>query len=247
VSFELFRRSWSPWDNRSENPTPAPRKRAKYEATTFTSGRTALLQSTTAEGVNVPENSNSGEVAKLGYPGGEIDLEIVQATEGSDGIALDRCWPDRIHHVRWWVREHVGHQGAITYIDGLTRAFLRYRGYRSSSWRRSRPSSRFSYLLIYGELPTTDQLRRSPPHSSGTPCCTRISSALRRLRATPTRCGAVQRPSTRCRRTTRTRLDPLDKAAGRAVDDPAAGQAAHIGRLRLQESVGQPFCTRTTR
>ena len=36
----------------------------------------------------MPENSKSGEVAKLSYPGGEIDLEIVQATEGSDGIAL---------------------------------------------------------------------------------------------------------------------------------------------------------------
>ena len=67
---------------------PTPRKRANWIATTFTSDGQLWSGRQPQKGLNVPENSNSGEVAKLIYPGGDIDLEIVQATEGSDGIAL---------------------------------------------------------------------------------------------------------------------------------------------------------------
>ena len=34
------------------------------------------------------DTSSSDDVANLRYPGGEVDLKIVRATEGSDGIEL---------------------------------------------------------------------------------------------------------------------------------------------------------------
>ena len=40
---------------------------------------------TSDEGIPMADNT---EFATLNYPGGELDLEIVHATEGSDGIAL---------------------------------------------------------------------------------------------------------------------------------------------------------------
>jgi citrate synthase len=119
-----------------------------------------LLQSTTVEGVNVPENSSSGQVAKLGYPGGEIDLEIVQATEGSDGIALGSLLAKTGYTTfdGGFVNTSAT-KSAITYIDGDA-GILRYRGYPIEQLAEKSTFIEVSYLLIYGELPTTDQLEK---------------------------------------------------------------------------------------
>jgi len=50
--------------------------------TTFCRAESTL---TTDEEIPMPDNTES---ATLNYPGGELDLEIVPATEGADGIAL---------------------------------------------------------------------------------------------------------------------------------------------------------------
>jgi citrate synthase len=106
----------------------------------------------------VPENSNSGEVAKLGYPGGEIDLEIVQATEGSDGIALGSLLAKTGYttYDSGFVNT-ASTKSAITYIDGDA-GILRYRGYPIEQLAEKSTFIEVSYLLIYGELPTTEQL-----------------------------------------------------------------------------------------
>ncbi|MDT5129893.1 MAG: citrate synthase, partial [Mycobacterium sp.] len=106
----------------------------------------------------MPENSNSGEVAKLGYPGGEIDLEIVQATEGSDGIALGSLLAKTGYTTfDGGFVNTASTKSAITYIDGDA-GILRYRGYPIDQLAKESTFLEISYLLIYGELPTSDQL-----------------------------------------------------------------------------------------
>ena len=67
-------------------------------------------------------------------------------------------------------------KSAITYIDGDA-GILRYRGIPIDQLAEKSTFIEVSYLLIYGELPTRPSSRTSPPRSSGTPCCTRTSSA----------------------------------------------------------------------
>ncbi|MDT5301018.1 MAG: citrate synthase, partial [Mycobacterium sp.] len=96
----------------------------------------------------MPENSNSGEVAKLGYPGGEIDLEIVQATEGSDGIALGSLLAKTGYttYDGGFVNTSAT-KSAITYIDGDA-GILRYRGYPIEQLAEKSTFIEVSYLLI---------------------------------------------------------------------------------------------------
>ena len=94
-----------------------------------------------------------------------------------------------------------------------------------------------AYLLIYGELPTAQQLQRLPRHRScGTRCCTRTcGSSTAASRATPIRwrsSSAVgQRPLDLLSGLAR----PARSAAGRNFDPPPARQAADDRRLQLQE------------
>ncbi len=106
----------------------------------------------------MPENSKSGEVAKLDYPGGEIDLEIVQATEGADGIALGSLLAKTGYTTfdEGFVNT-ASTKSAITYIDGDA-GILRYRGYPIEQLAEKSNFIEVCYLLINGELPTRDQL-----------------------------------------------------------------------------------------
>ena len=80
--------------------------------------------------------------ATLHYPGGELELDIVGATEGSDGIALGSLLAKTGYTTfdEGFVNT-ASTKSAITYIDGDA-GILRYRGIRSSSSPRSRTSSR---------------------------------------------------------------------------------------------------------
>ena len=129
------------------------------------------------------------EHATLNYPGGELELDIVHATEGSDGIALGRCWPRPATRpsTSGFVNT-ASTKSAITYIDGDA-GILRYRGYPIEQLAEKSNFIEVSYLLIYGELPTTEQLEKFTTRSSGTRCCTRTSSGSSTAsRAMRTRC-----------------------------------------------------------
>ncbi|MCP9271611.1 citrate synthase [Mycolicibacterium arenosum] len=106
----------------------------------------------------MPDNSTPAEVASLRYPGGEIDLEIVKATEGSDGIALGPLLAKTGYTTfdGGFVNTS-STKSAITYIDGDA-GILRYRGYPIEQLAEKSTFIEVSYLLIYGELPTADQL-----------------------------------------------------------------------------------------
>ena len=95
---------------------------------------------------------------------------------------------------------------AITYIDGDA-GILRYRGYPIDQLAEKSTFLEVSYLLIYGELPTADELAEFDAQDpAGTRCCTRSSSGSSTASpATRTRCRCCPRPCRRCRPSTRTR------------------------------------------
>jgi citrate synthase len=107
----------------------------------------------------VADNAKTGdEKATLSYPGGELDLDIVSATEGADGIALGSLLAKTGYTTfdEGFVNT-ASTKSAITYIDGDA-GILRYRGYPIEQLAEKSNFIEVSYLLIYGELPTTEQL-----------------------------------------------------------------------------------------
>src|SRR3712207_3071794 len=96
--------------------------------------------------------------AALRYPGGELPLPVVPATEGADGLDTSKLLA-----TTGQVALDIGFvntascTSAITYIDGDA-GILRYRGYPIDQLAEKASFVEVSYLLIYGELPTADQL-----------------------------------------------------------------------------------------
>jgi citrate synthase len=94
----------------------------------------------------------------LTYPGGELALAHVPSTDGNDGydissllkttgaVTLDSGFTNTASCA-----------SAITFIDGDA-GILRYRGYPIEQLAQHSTFLETSYLLIYGELPTTTQL-----------------------------------------------------------------------------------------
>ncbi|RAV13528.1 citrate (Si)-synthase [Mycolicibacterium sp. GF69] len=105
------------------------------------------------------DNAKSGEgQATLSYPGGTLDLDIVSASEGADGIALGSLLSKTGYTTfdEGFVNT-ASTKSAITYIDGDA-GILRYRGYPIEQLAEKSNFIEVSYLLIYGELPSKDQL-----------------------------------------------------------------------------------------
>ncbi|MCS3781023.1 citrate synthase [Tsukamurella ocularis] len=96
--------------------------------------------------------------ATVAYPGGQIELPIVKATEGADGIALGKFLAQSGYSTfdNGFVNT-ASCKSAITYIDG-NQGILRYRGYPIEQLAEKSTFIEVSYLLIHGELPTPEQL-----------------------------------------------------------------------------------------
>src|SRR4029453_5432090 len=94
----------------------------------------------------------------LSYPGGVLPLPVVKATEGADGLDISKLLSTTSK-----VTLDIGFvntascTSAITYIDGDA-GILRYRGYPIDQLAGKASFLEVTYLLIYGELPTADQL-----------------------------------------------------------------------------------------
>jgi citrate synthase len=100
----------------------------------------------------------SDDIATLKYPGGELDLDIVHATEGADGIALGSLLAKTGYTTfdTGYVNT-ASTKSAICFIDGEA-GILRYRGYPIEQLAEKSTFIEVSYLLIYGELPSKEQL-----------------------------------------------------------------------------------------
>src|SRR3712207_6838887 len=103
------------------------------------------------------ETASTDDVA-LRWSGGELPLREVPATEGSPGIDTSKLLA-----TTGKVALDIGFvntascTSAITYIDGDA-GILRYRGYPIDQLASGASFLEVTYLLIYGELPTADQL-----------------------------------------------------------------------------------------
>ena len=96
--------------------------------------------------------------ATFSYPGGEIKLPIVKATEGSDGVGLGKFLADTgLTTFDGGFVNTASTKSAITYIDGDA-GILRYRGYPIEQLAKGSSFLEVSYLLINGELPTPTEL-----------------------------------------------------------------------------------------
>jgi citrate synthase len=106
----------------------------------------------------VPENHINDAKPVLTYPGGEYPMTIAQAAEGNDGIDLGKLLASTGYttYDPGFVNT-ASTKSAITYIDG-EQGILRYRGYPIEQLADNSTFIEVSYLLIYGELPTQDQL-----------------------------------------------------------------------------------------
>jgi citrate synthase len=104
------------------------------------------------------EASLVDDTATLRYPGGELDLQIVHATEGPDGIALGSLLAKTGYTTfDGGFVNTASTKSAITYIDGDA-GILRYRGYPIEQLAEKSTFMEVSYLLINGELPDKEQL-----------------------------------------------------------------------------------------
>jgi citrate synthase len=94
----------------------------------------------------------------LSYPGGDLPLGVVPATEGHAGVNVSS-----LLGTTGFVTLDPGFvntascTSAITYIDGDA-GILRYRGYPIDQLAEQSTFTEVAYLLIYGSLPTQGQL-----------------------------------------------------------------------------------------
>ncbi len=103
-------------------------------------------------------SNGSDRNATLSYPGGELELDVVDATCGSDAVQLGPMLAKT-----GMTTLDVGFvntsscTSSITYIDG-GQGILRHRGYPIDQLAEKSSFLEVSYLLIYGEDPTEAQL-----------------------------------------------------------------------------------------
>ncbi|HEY2723858.1 MAG TPA: citrate synthase [Pseudonocardiaceae bacterium] len=118
----------------------------------------AAASTYSAQASNTGPNGQAKESVSLHYPGGEHEMSITKPTEGAPGIGLGN-----LLQKTGMVTLDAGFvntascSSEITYIDGDA-GILRYRGYPIDQLAERSTFLETSYLLIYGELPTRDQL-----------------------------------------------------------------------------------------
>src|SRR6188508_124395 len=95
---------------------------------------------------------------KLDHPGGQLSMPVREAVEGPGGIDVSALLKETgfVTLDQGFVNT-ASTASAITYIDGDA-GILRYRGYPIEQLAERSSFLEVSYLLIYGELPTQEQL-----------------------------------------------------------------------------------------
>jgi citrate synthase len=101
---------------------------------------------------------NDTRTVALRHEGGELEMNVVKATEGADGIDLGKLLAKTgLVTLDSGFVNTASCSSEITYIDGDA-GILRYRGYPIEQLAEKSNFNEVSYLLIYGELPTQAQL-----------------------------------------------------------------------------------------
>ena len=94
----------------------------------------------------------------LQHPGGSLPLSVQPATEGPGGIEIPKLLGETgLVTLDPGFVNTASCESTITYIDGDA-GILRYRGYPIEELAEKKSFLEVSWLLIYGELPTPEQL-----------------------------------------------------------------------------------------
>ena len=106
----------------------------------------------------MPEVANLAGVAKLTLDGQEIELPVIEGTEAERAVDISNLRRDTslITLDEGYVNTGSA-TSSVTFLDG-DQGILRYRGYPIEQLAEHCDFVECSYLLIYGELPTADQL-----------------------------------------------------------------------------------------
>ena len=98
------------------------------------------------------------KVAKLTYEGKSIELPLVEGSENELGINIKSLRAETgLITLDPGFKNTGSCQSAITFLDG-EKGVLRYRGYDIESLAKDADFLEVAYLLIFGELPTQEQL-----------------------------------------------------------------------------------------
>src|SRR6476659_5186796 len=96
--------------------------------------------------------------ATFSYGDQSLDLRVVPATEGAAGVEISKLLSTTgLITLDPGFTNTGSTSSSITYIDG-DEGILRYRGYPIEQLAQKSTFLETSYLLIYGDLPTADQL-----------------------------------------------------------------------------------------
>ena len=101
-----------------------------------------------------------GQTAKIILDGVEHELPVIVGSEGEHGIDIRKLRATTGHVTLDSGYMNTGSTlSAITYLDG-EKGILRYRGIPIEQLAEKSTFTETAYLLIYGELPTEEQLKR---------------------------------------------------------------------------------------
>ena len=126
---------------------------------TQAAGPSAAAGSAAAESpVTLEAHSPDHPGALIEYNGAKLDLKIIPATDGSSGVDISKLLTTLgVITLDPGFTNTGSTTSAVTYIDGDA-GILRYRGYPIEQLAKSSNFIETSYLLINGELPTSDEL-----------------------------------------------------------------------------------------
>jgi len=98
------------------------------------------------------------EKATLHFPGGTAEFPVIRGVDGRDSIDISTFMKQTgFTTLDQGFVNTASTRSAITYIDGDA-GILRYRGYPIEAVAKNSTYLETAWLLIYGELPTADQL-----------------------------------------------------------------------------------------
>ncbi|ROQ38449.1 citrate synthase [Frondihabitans sp. PhB188] len=106
------------------------------------------------------DTANDAQKATLSFPGGSAEFPIIPATAGASSVDISTFMKQTgFSTLDSGFVNTAATKSAITYIDG-DKGILRYRGYPIEQVAANSTFLETAWLLIYGELPTADELAR---------------------------------------------------------------------------------------
>ncbi len=182
------------------------------------------------------------DAAVLCHPGGEHEMAISHATEGSSAFDIGKLLPTTgLVTLDQGFGNTAACASGITYIDGDA-GILRYRGYPIDQLAERSTFLETSYLLIYGELPSQAELsaftNRISRHTLLHEDLKRFFEGFPRdAHPMPVLSSAVSALSTFYQDS----LDPFDESAVELSTVRLLAKLPTIAAYAYKKSVGQPF------